>query len=223
MQYYLVPPTDYRYITALLSLPRATPSGRHCHSATPWWMRSSLLLTLSRMTAGSATWPPRTAAALHSYLLGGWALEKAMDYRRGGVSGTFTGVTTFAPLEHRERAALLLYKEEGQAVLGAERSTFQASKSLLWDFGGEQVEVFFDEAKDRSPEAVVRGARFFHHIDVAAAAESPFQFEHPCLADMYRGTLCLDAPDSFRMLWRVNGPNKDGTIDATYTRIKAAI
>ena len=62
-----------------------------------------------------------------------------MTYNRGGVTGTFSGVTTFVPLEHSTRDALLAYKEDGQAVLGAEKQTFQATKLLLWDFGGEQV------------------------------------------------------------------------------------
>ena len=80
------------------------------------------------------------------------------------------------------------------------------------------MDVFFDESRDRSPEAVVEGARFFHHIDPAAAADGPFEFEHPCLADTYRGTLCLETPDQFKMLWHISGPKKDGVIHNTYVR-----
>ena len=103
------------------------------------------LLALTRMAASvsgvalSSTWQPRTSTALLRYFEGSWSLEKTMTYNRGGVTGTFSGVTTFTPLEGAPRDALLLYKEDGQAVLGAEKTTFQATKLLLWDFGGEQV------------------------------------------------------------------------------------
>jgi len=184
--------------------------------------RALLLALTARMTASAvltgAAWQPRTPATLRSYLEGTWTLEKSMQYNRGGVTGTFSGITTFEPLEHATRPALLTYKEDGQATLGPEKATFQASKLLLWDFAGDLVDVYFDEARDRSADGIVEGARFFHHIDAAAAAEGPFQFEHPCLADTYRGTIHLDAPDCFRMLWHVSGPNKDGVIHNTYTR-----
>lgn len=173
-----------------------------------------------------------------------------MTYNRGGVTGTFSGVTTFLPLEHATRSAVLQYKEDGEAILGPEKAKFQASKLLLWDCAGkevhhpipiivipwtevshssnatycvEQVQVFFDESRDRSPNAILEGARFFHHIDVAEAAEGPFHFEHPCLADMYRGTLYLADPLRFQMLWHVSGPNKDGKIESTYTRLDSIL
>ena len=86
------------------------------------------------------------------------------------------------------------------------------------------MEVYFDEARKRSPEAIVEGARFFHHIDPAAAAEGPFEFEHPCPCvdgtgvDAYRGTFCMEAPDRFKMLWHISGPKKDGVIENVYVR-----
>lgn len=102
-------------------------------------MRKSILLALTRMAASASTWHPRTPAALHGYLEGTWNLEKTMTYHRGGVTGTFSGVTTFTPLEHPTRHELLKYKEDGQALLGPEKTVFQATKRLLWDFAGEQV------------------------------------------------------------------------------------
>eukprot|EP00966_Prymnesium_polylepis_P318120 7348219-Prymnesium_polylepis.1 len=96
--------------------------------------RSALLLALTRMAASATgatlSWQPRTSTALRGYLEGAWGLEKKMEYNRGGVTGTFSGVTIFAPLDHATRPALLTYKEDGQATLGPEKSTFQASKLL---------------------------------------------------------------------------------------------
>uniref|UniRef100_A0A7S3FEY7 DUF6314 domain-containing protein n=1 Tax=Haptolina ericina TaxID=156174 RepID=A0A7S3FEY7_9EUKA len=162
-----------------------------------------------------ALWPPRTAAALRSYLDGAWRLEKTMKYSAGGVTGTFSGGATFTPLQHETRD-LLTYIEEGQAVLGPERATFTARKLLLWDFSDPMAAVFFDEATERSPAAIWEGARFFHHIDLEG--DGPSSFIHHCTPDLYEGAFALGGPDRFELTWHISGPKKDGVIHNTFIR-----
>ena len=110
----------------------------------------------------------------------------------------------------------------------AEREAFEASRRLLWDCTrSSRARILFDEAvgSARSDNlAIMQAARFFHDIDMltpsdaAAGRSTPPPFEHPCGPDLYRGRLLLDSPDSFRLLWTVEGPRKQGRVSASYER-----
>ena len=131
------------------------------------------------MTTPTSDWIPRTAHGLHDYLAGGWRLAKALRYTQGGVSGTLAGEATFASLQ----PDILGYLEAGQASLGSPPMTVTATQRYVWDFSDEGVRVLFDEcAGERTPEAVMRDARFFHTVDLLALDEQEraVRFDHPC-------------------------------------------
>ena len=131
------------------------------------------------MQAPTCDWMPRTANGLHDYLVGGWRLEKALRYVQGGVSGTLAGEATFSPLQ----PDVLGYLEAGQACLGSPPTTVTATQRYVWDFSDDSVRVLFDEcAADRTAEAVMSSARFFHAVDLTALdeRERTVCFDHPC-------------------------------------------
>lgn len=176
------------------------------------------------MTAASrAAWMPRTALTLRDYLAGEWRLSKGMRYQQGGVSGQFVGTASFSALQ----SDVLTYLESGQVDLGSPPMTATATQRYLWDFSDGNVRVLFDECTGhRSPEAIMRSARFFHAVDVTTIDEEDriVRFEHPCPCvagdgiDLYVGNMCFASPDSFSIRWQVTGPRKEGAIANEYTR-----
>ena len=193
-------------------------SGRSCGFLPVMRSAAAVLLTLGRMTHALTvgTWQPKAPLALREYLLGRWGLSKTMTYMRGGVTGSFAGDASFSLLDH-EGGCFLAYREDGNAILGAEQATFSAHQKLLWEFGAEEVRVHFDESQDRTtPQAIVSGARFFHTVELSG--ERPAPFTHPCGPDVYRGELVFVSPEEFALVWDVSGPRKLGHIRATFTR-----
>jgi len=164
-------------------------------------------------------WRPRSPDALYEYLCGRWQLTKSMDYTPGGgVAGEFVGVADFEPLRCADGGVRLSYLEDGMATLGGGQSV-SATKRLLWDLSTSPVHVHFDEARDRDPEAILEGARFFHTIELPVEAEEdPPPFEHWCTPDTYRGSLTFESSDAFLMTWQVQGPKKLGNIVGKYAR-----
>ena len=54
----------------------------------------------------------RSPAALADFVRGEWQLSKTMTYVCGGITSTFTGTATFAPLELTELPGVLAYHEK---------------------------------------------------------------------------------------------------------------
>ena len=90
-------------------------------------------------------WRPRTANALRDYWRGSWRLTKQMTYERGGISGTFNGRATFAPLDQGNSSTWLAYADSGVATLGDD--TLEARNSLLYECSSaDEIRCFFDDA-----------------------------------------------------------------------------
>lgn len=132
-----------------------------------------------------------TAAGVYRYLRGRWDLEKTIDYKAGGMAGTWQGVASFSPQEgcenskdtpapqeesansdgshsSRDSAALLLlrYLEQGTFRVNGKGDGFEAGQRLVYDCSGQVVRVHFvDDPK--KPESL----RFFHELDFRSSRE----------------------------------------------------
>ena len=106
--------------------PSATAPPRYPPSAKPP-LRGRIMLFVSAVEC----WRPRTANALRDYWRGSWRLTKQMTYERGGISGTFNGRATFAPLDQGNSSTWLAYADSGVATLGDD--TLEARNSLLYE------------------------------------------------------------------------------------------
>ena len=135
--------------------------------------------------------------ALLGRLAGRWTLVREIEDRRGGTSGRFEGVATFAPgrggLGYREAGALHL---PGQPALAAERR-------YLWRADGDRVIVAFDDGRP------------FHAFD--ARLPRP-EAGHACPPDRYAVVYDFAAWPEWRAVWSVRGPRKDHVLRARYRR-----
>ena len=108
------------------------------------------------------------------------------------------------------------------ARLAPEDQEYSARHRLLYMAPTEDptlLRVCFDEARERdSVAAIIAGSRFFHTIEYASMDAYPPPFDHPCGPDMYRGRIALDDKQTFRLLWRVSGPRKLGSVTSTFRR-----
>ena len=181
-------------------------------------MRFSHAVLTAALGSSASLCPPACTGSLYNYLLGRWQLRKTLEYNRGGLSGSFDGVATFAPLQHEERL-LLAFEEHGRFVAdAAPAQRLDATHRLLYDFSSPQrATVYFDESRDdRSVASILRSARYFHSLQPGPSWAIE---EHPCGPDVYRGELDFgDAPDAFELTWRVTGPRKEGRIRARFDR-----
>ncbi|CAM9302704.1 unnamed protein product, partial [Hapterophycus canaliculatus] len=136
--------------------------------------------------------PLDTAAGVYRYLRGRWDLEKTIDYKAGGMAGTWQGVATFSPqqksLESSNESAapqeetdtkdgihsssdsadllLLRYLEQGTFRVNGKGAGFEAGQRLVYDCSGHVVRVHFvDDPK--KPDSL----RFFHQLDFRTASE----------------------------------------------------
>ncbi|CAM9658762.1 unnamed protein product [Scytosiphon promiscuus] len=139
---------------------------------------------------GSDTLRLDTAAQVYQYLRGRWRLEKTIDYKAGGMAGTWQGEATFSPQDgsrdeendttaprgkgdsqdtshsSNESAALLLlrYLEQGTFRVNGKGAGFEAGQRLVYDCSGQVVRVHFvDDPK--KPDSL----RFFHELDFRSA------------------------------------------------------
>ncbi|CAM9793422.1 unnamed protein product [Ectocarpus sp. 6 AP-2014] len=141
---------------------------------------------------GSASLGLDTPAGVYRYLRGRWGLEKIIDYKAGGMAGTWRGVATFSPKQQQacdgsntkegeqnhdgdgqdemdhNSLLFLRYREQGTFRVNGEGAGFEAGQRLVYDCSGPVVRVHFvDDPK--KPDAL----RFFHELDFQTA--SPYE------------------------------------------------
>mmetsp|Transcript_22518 Transcript_22518/g.72810 ORF Transcript_22518/g.72810 Transcript_22518/m.72810 type:complete len:180 (-) Transcript_22518:206-745(-) len=177
------------------------------------------MIALTTVLSTMATPFMASPTALFKFLLGEWRLSKTLEYKRGGITGSFEGNAEFVPLaDMPDNRCLVSFTESGCFIAADERS-FETRNRLLYDFSDPtSVQVFFDECAlpdgQRTAQAVLDGARYFHSITIPSLGMN----EHPCGPDVYRGKIELLAPDEFEIVWRVSGPRKDGKIVSVFRK-----
>lgn len=141
--------------------------------------------------------PVHLVRDLRGFLVGAWELSRRLWDRRQGERGSFEGEARF-----EADGEALAYRESGRLRLGAHAGP--AHRALLFAFPAPGL------AQVRFPDG-----RFFHALDLSLG---PFEAEHPCGADRYRGRFQAVGADAWRATWRVLGPNKDQIIESLYAR-----
>ena len=64
-------------------------------------------------------------------------------------------------------------------------------------------------------------ADLFHALDFGD--DQAATFSHPCVDDLYEGSMVIKSPVEFEWSWRVSGPDKDGTISTVYRRADSTL
>jgi hypothetical protein len=167
---------------------------------------------------------------LYTYLCDSvWELTKRHEYHRGGAFGTWTGQARFTPTSSFG-SFHLLYTEEGSIVFDGAKTSFEsAGRPLCYDCAASKC-YFVESSSDAASEEEILSLRFFHDLPMgtftfddkgfeAAASEEPTSFEHLCVRDLYTGKFLIQDKDHFEILWSVEGPSKQGSVDQTFTRI----
>uniref|UniRef100_A0AAU2AD40 DUF6314 family protein n=1 Tax=Streptomyces sp. NBC_00093 TaxID=2975649 RepID=A0AAU2AD40_9ACTN len=140
---------------------------------------------------------PVADALLH--LAGSWRVERTVRDLPGMDEGTFTGTTTFSPLD----GGGLLHHESGTFVWqGVARPAERTLRFLPGTAPGTADVRFAD-------------GRPFHDLDLTSGR---WVTDHPCAADLYRGEFTVLDADHWRTVWRVAGPAKDLVLTTDYTR-----
>ncbi|MFE1953076.1 MULTISPECIES: DUF6314 family protein [Streptomyces] len=143
-------------------------------------------------------WPVADALA---FLAGKWDVERTVRDLSAQVTGRFAGTTDFVPAADGEGG--LRHVESGAFTWrGVERP---AERTLFFRPG------------DEPGTAVVHFAdgRFFHGLDLRTGSHVA---DHPCAADLYRGTFTVTGRDRWWSEWNVRGPAKNLVIKTYYRR-----
>lgn len=133
-------------------------------------------------------------------LLGRWRLTRVIADSHAGQEGRFTGE---AELFHDAAPDRLRWEERGEMRLGGHAGP--ASRAYLWRLHPpDRAEVLYEDG------------RFFHLARVRGASCA---VRHDCGPDLYEGEYLFDAPDRWRLVWRVRGPRKDYRMETLHERI----
>ncbi|MGE4427507.1 MAG: DUF6314 family protein [Solirubrobacteraceae bacterium] len=135
-----------------------------------------------------------------TFLRGTWTMARTIDDHAAGQAGTVEGRATFVPAGDGLR-----WVEEGTMRLGDYVGDGNREMRVRPD--GDAWAVDFDDGRP------------FHPLDLRAGR---CDVEHPCRADLYRGTLWAAGPDELHVAWRIGGPAKDTTITTVYRRVTAS-
>jgi hypothetical protein len=124
---------------------------------------------------------------LAAFLVGTWRIHREIVPGRGVDGGSFDGTATLSP----DASGALRYEERGTARIGGHVGA--ASRRLIYHVAGPRARVRFDDG------------RHFHDLDLTSGT---WEVEHPCAADVYRGTFTVTGPDAWLQRWSVSGPTE---------------
>jgi hypothetical protein len=139
------------------------------------------------------------------FLLGSWRVERRIEDHQTGISGSFSGVATFAQLEHSDASCLekkVRFHETGELSFGAFSGHCKRSLEYL-QLEGTKVQIFF------------ANGRPFIDFDFS---RGPSRNTHPCGRDLYEISFFVRSNDVLEETWRVLGPMKDYEATATLAR-----
>jgi len=143
-------------------------------------------------------------ASLRSYLAGKWAVRKEARQRRANCeSVVFRGEAHFTPTdEGLDASEHVVTTRNGKELEGKRHDIIRMT-------GPWSAEVFYDPGANGEENV------FFHHLDVCPGIA---RVRHDCGEDKYEGLWRLKSEDEFEVTWEVNGPRKNLSIVATYTK-----
>lgn len=141
-------------------------------------------------------------ADLVEYLTGRWLLQRALEDRASGVSGSLEGELACSAVGADE---LTLYEHGELAWAGVTRPAYRTTRLRV----GE---------RRSSGRVLFEDGRLFHRLDLSHGV---CETTHPCAPDVYRGTFVVHGPDSWEYAWLVSGPNKDLRLTSRLVRAGA--
>jgi hypothetical protein len=147
--------------------------------------------------AGSKPVPMFAQAHLERRFTGQWQLDRRIDDRLNGRSGTFRGTAELLP-----RPGGLTYLEQGDLQIG-NADPLKAGRTYLWRFQSAVIDVFFADG------------RFFHSFDPAQAR---MRAEHACDPDHYVVDYQFVSEGEWRQSWTVVGPRKNYRLENRFWR-----
>ncbi len=124
---------------------------------------------------------------------GHWQIDRVIDDRRAGQTGTLTG---FAQFTREDRG--LWYHETGLLTLGP-AAPMAATRDYLWRQDGALIAVDYADGRP------------FHAFDPATPVAC-----HLCLPDDYQVRYDFGLWPVWSAVWRVSGPRKDYLMTTTY-------
>ncbi|THJ66496.1 hypothetical protein E8P82_08535 [Arthrobacter echini] len=131
-----------------------------------------------------------------SFLVGAWATERRLLDRASGLSGTFSGLTTFTP-----DADGLAWVEEGTVSWPHFRGPAWRSYWIS-AVGGTTIVHFPDD-------------RVLCRLDLRTGRARDV---HACFPDTYRVDFAIHTADSVEYSWDVTGPAKDQLLSTSLRR-----
>lgn len=135
---------------------------------------------------------------LFSYLEGDWRIERRIDDRKLGETGTLSGWASFTL-----QADGLDYSETGTLHIGNYSGMAERRLRFCRDDTPEAADIRFPDG------------RHFYRLDLGCGEGRAL---HDCPPDIYRVTTIATDAGCWRQEWVVTGPRKDQTITTVYRR-----
>jgi hypothetical protein len=140
------------------------------------------------------------------FLLGSWRAERVIEDHRIGRRGTFVGTSTFTEFERPDKSPLerkASFDETGELRFGTYQGTSHRALEYV-QIARTLVQIFFTDGQP------------FICLDLSSGT---WQGTHHCVHDYYEITFAIKSNDVLQERWRIQGPNKDYSAEATLTRI----
>jgi tRNA-binding EMAP/Myf-like protein len=190
----------------------------------------------------------RTAEEAMTFFAGEWSFCRSLSYRLGGGVGSVAGRASWIPWPHPvlpgttsavdgvplpAQELLLLYDESGELQLQGVAQPFHVSKQYAFNCAKLPLEIYFvggelgsGGGRPAAEGETPRISYLFHPLNFVRSSASgdnqtvamKASFSHPCVDDLYEGTMVVISSNEFEWSWRVTGPDKDGTIHTRYVR-----
>ena len=183
-------------------------------------------LAISFTISAMAFVQPASFDAYRRYLQGDWTLNKRMTYKVGGLSGKFSGVATFDPVD--DLGMLLSYNESGMfAPIEDAFLPRETSNRLLYDFKDDTdaIDIYFAPEQGTgalTAEAMLSSAQYLYPLR-NSGTPGTLVISHSDGPNSYAGRIEIEAPHAFIYSWRVNGPTLDGEIVSLFKRTSASV
>lgn len=144
---------------------------------------------------------------LKKYFEGNWFFERIIfSYNDTKPYGVAEGIAYFTPADKKK----LIYKEEGKLFLTASEQEFLFSRSFIYLFDGDQLEIFFNDGDNAGQ--LYQG----YSLDINNGVLNS-STEHICKDDFYNGIYSIISSTEYKLETLIKGPKKEFKIE-TYAK-----
>ena len=144
---------------------------------------------------------------LKKYFEGNWFFERTIFYYNDERPyGVANGIANFTPVDKKK----LIYKEEGKLSLTASGQNFPFSRSFIYAFDGDQLEILFNDGANFGQLY----QRYSLDINNSVLTSSD---QHFCKDDCYNGIYSIISSTEYKLETLIKGPMKEFKIE-TYAK-----